>query len=514
MKRIGIVGGSFNPIHERHLELGLSALKERKLDHMIFLPTGNPPHKREGLEDGEHRWEMTCLAVSGLENCSVSRCELDREGTIYTVDTLTILKKQYPDAQFEYVIGEDTLRDLPNWRSPDEVFKLCTFVVCCRSHENLEKDEIVSQLQQRGARFAFLTLPPRDVSSTAVRDSLARGQVPPELSPQVMEYIRIFGLYGVKPSPEGFMEWYPLLKSVLSPKRLVHSLCVSFCARELAGIYHVSEEKAALAGLLHDCAKCIPLEEMQNFIQAGKQDVDVEIYGNGNLLHGYAGAVRANREFHTEDEEILDAIRTHTTGRPGMSTLEMILFLADKMEPSRKSYPELENIRSLVARSLIEAMKVSLQSSADYVAGRGERLHPSTLKTLEWLKNQTEKQKERNKMRELALKIAEILYEKKAWDIVALDVTGMTIITDCMVIASGRNALQVRALADEVEDRMSELGYEPRRKEGQQDGLWAVLDYEGVLVHIFHTEQRDFYRLDKLWETEANRIPLPFEKED
>ena len=82
-----------------------------------------------------------------------------------------------------------------------------------------------------------------------------------------------------------------------------------------------------------------------------------------------------------------------------------------------------------------------------------------------------------------------------------------------MLIASGRSALQVKALADEVEDRLSELGIEPARKEGQQEGRWIVLDYGSVLVHIFHAEEREFYRLDKLWEADQNRIALPFDNE-
>lgn len=114
-------------------------------------------------------------------------------------------------------------------------------------------------------------------------------------------------------------------------------------------------------------------------------------------------------------------------------------------------------------------------------------------------------------MNELVEKIAGILYDKKAQNIVALNVADMTVITDCMVIASGRSALQVKTLADEVEDRISEAGMEPLRKEGQQEGRWVVLDYGAVLVHIFHTEEREFYRLDKLWEAENNRIALPFD---
>ena len=112
-------------------------------------------------------------------------------------------------------------------------------------------------------------------------------------------------------------------------------------------------------------------------------------------------------------------------------------------------------------------------------------------------------------MNEMVEKIARTLYEKKAVDIVALDVAPLTVITDTMVIASGRSTIQVRTLADEVE-----MGEEPLRKEGQQDGRWVVLDYGSVLVHIFHTQEREFYRLDKLWESDQNRIALPFVEEN
>ncbi|MCI5846111.1 MAG: ribosome silencing factor [Candidatus Limiplasma sp.] len=114
---------------------------------------------------------------------------------------------------------------------------------------------------------------------------------------------------------------------------------------------------------------------------------------------------------------------------------------------------------------------------------------------------------------QLVKEMAQILYDKKAQDIVALDVTGLTVITDCMLIASGRNTLQVRTLAEDLQERMAEKGLDPIRREGQQDGHWVVLDYGDVLVHIFHTEDREFYRLDKLWENENNRVALPFEEE-
>ncbi|HNW86485.1 MAG TPA: ribosome silencing factor [Candidatus Limiplasma sp.] len=105
------------------------------------------------------------------------------------------------------------------------------------------------------------------------------------------------------------------------------------------------------------------------------------------------------------------------------------------------------------------------------------------------------------------------LYNKKAQDIVALDVTNLTVITDAMLIASGRNVLQIKALADEVEDRLAEAGVPLLRKDGHQDARWIVLDYGTVLVHLFHTQEREFYRLDKLWEHDQNRIALPFDGE-
>lgn len=115
---------------------------------------------------------------------------------------------------------------------------------------------------------------------------------------------------------------------------------------------------------------------------------------------------------------------------------------------------------------------------------------------------------------EIVTLAAKALYDKKGQDIVALDITRLTVIADAMLIASGRNPLQLKAMADEVEDKLAEAGVPLLRKDGHQDARWVVLDYGAVLVHLFHTQERDFYRLDKLWEHDGNRIPLPFEPLD
>ena len=385
-ERIGIMGGSFNPIHARHIEMAVCARREFDLERIIFLPTGNPPHKRAGLEDAQDRFEMTRLAVYGQQGFSASRMEIDREGIIYTVDTLARLQKQMPDTAFDYIIGEDTLVDLPNWRKADKVFTMCRFLVCCRTSDEIRNHPFVAELEKRGAEFAFLTLPPSDISSTAVRAKLQSGEEVPELPPQVEEYIRLMGLYGKKPLPPGAKQFYPQLREALSDKRLVHSLLVAHTARRLARIHGVNEDRAALAGLLHDCAKCLPLAAMQHIARENRLLLDKETLQSANLLHGPIGAVLAEKQYGVTDPIILSAIRGHTTGKVGMLPLDMIVFLADKIEPSRRSYPVLEEVRALAQKDLAAAMLHSLASTLEYVRSQNTQPHPLTQQVADWLK--------------------------------------------------------------------------------------------------------------------------------
>lgn len=116
--------------------------------------------------------------------------------------------------------------------------------------------------------------------------------------------------------------------------------------------------------------------------------------------------------------------------------------------------------------------------------------------------------------RTLALRAAEILYNKKARDLIALDVSHMTVITDYMVICSALNGQQVHALCDEVEEKLAEEGVFVHKKEGQNEGRWAILDYGQLLVHVFHPDDRQFYRLERLWDEGSNRLPLDFNQEE
>lgn len=191
------MGGSFNPIHLAHVNMARAALTGGHVDEVFFLPTGNPPHKKSGLTDKEHRYAMTCLAIAGEENMRASRVEIDREGMIYTVDTVSLLRESMPDCAFYYLIGADTVFQLHTWKRIDELITLCTFLACMRPGEDVRRaKEEAQRWRARGADIRFMDAPLMEISSTAVRSRLAAGLPADDLlAPAVAEYIRAHGLY-------------------------------------------------------------------------------------------------------------------------------------------------------------------------------------------------------------------------------------------------------------------------------------------------------------------------------
>lgn len=383
MERIGIMGGTLDPIHQGHLLMAKEALQDASLDRVLILPTGNPPHK-SGVTDGEHRWRMVCAAVAwdkGLEPC---RMELDRGGVIYTVDTLAQLRASYPAAQLFYIIGADTLLDLKNWRRYTEVLGMCTFLVCPRPWDTTPAELAAEEarLTALGGKFIHIGMPLADVSSTEVRQALAKGEALEGLPLQVTEYARLAGLYGRGTSIPP--EWLDRLFHDLKITRFAHSLGVVACARRLAEKHGIDQEKAVIAALLHDCAKYVPLEEMRSLCL--RQGVtDEAILASEDLMHAYAGAVMAREVYGVEDGEILSAIERHTLGAADMSPLEVLINLADKIEGTCRDYPGLAEVRALAEESLHAALYRSMQGTRRYVEGQGKALHPQTLATMAWL---------------------------------------------------------------------------------------------------------------------------------
>lgn len=179
------------------------------------------------------------------------------------------------------------------------------------------------------------------------------------------------------------------VQSALNIDRYIHTLGVAEEAKKLAKVYGDDElvKKAEYAGLLHDCAKDYPKEMKLRFCKEYHVPLDDIMKKQIDLVHPFLGAEVARREYKVEDTEILEAIKWHTTGKPNMSVLEKIVFIADYIEPNRENFDGLEKARELAYKDLDEAMKYILENTIEYVKERGKMLHPYSLEALEYYRN-------------------------------------------------------------------------------------------------------------------------------
>ena len=385
--RIGILGGTFDPIHQGHIQMALRVLEAVHLDQMLIMPSGNPPYKSCSTQP-EDRWKMVVAACSRDARLIPSRLEMDRSGSVYTIDTLLALRREYPKAELFYVIGADAAMKLHHWHRVNELLPLAAFLVCPRgsSFETDAFQDEIARLRAAGASLRVLRMPPVDISSTVIRASLRRGDPTPLLDGAVREFCAAKGLYGMARRIEASDRWLDQLFAALTPKRFAHSLSVARTARRLAFQYGVDPLQAEEAGLLHDCAKCLPMKEMRRIALEHSLTDDPAILESGALLHSLAGAWLARNAYGMADPAVLEAIAYHNTGHAGMSRLAMCVCLADFMEPNRESYPLLEEVRRLAEHSLEQALLLSLEGTAEYVCSRGKYLHPRTQETIAWLK--------------------------------------------------------------------------------------------------------------------------------
>lgn len=172
-KKIGIMGGTFDPIHVGHLILGEKAYEQLGLDKVWFMPSGNPPHKRnrEGRATDEQRIAMVKKAIAGNEHFELSLIEMHEEGYSYTYRTLEMLKKENPDTEYYFIIGADSLYNLDTWMEPSRICQACTMVVATRNHTpmtelNCEMEKMSTKF---GGRFLRLDTLNIDISSELLR---------------------------------------------------------------------------------------------------------------------------------------------------------------------------------------------------------------------------------------------------------------------------------------------------------------------------------------------------------
>ena len=192
LRRIGILGGTFNPVHRGHVQLARSALKRFDLDRVLFIPCARPPHKRpDGLAPSKHRLSMLKAAIRGEPRFRVSDIEIGRGGASYSIDTLHELRRRHPEAQFYFIIGVDSVNELKSWKRIDELRKLCTFVATGRPGFRV----------RRPAKVTMFKSALVDVSSSEIRSLVAEGKSIRRLVPAAVErYIIGRRLYQLKES--------------------------------------------------------------------------------------------------------------------------------------------------------------------------------------------------------------------------------------------------------------------------------------------------------------------------
>ncbi|WP_242839343.1 nicotinate-nucleotide adenylyltransferase [Oribacterium sp. P6A1] len=199
-KKVGIMGGTFDPIHNAHLALGECARVQMALDEVWFMPAKDPYFKKKkNVTPAKFRAEMTALAVKGHEGFKMSDFELLREGETYTAETLQKLNELYPDIHFYFIIGSDSMYQLETWWHPEIIMKHATLVVAEREYPERVRsfmDQVEYLRKKFGADIRVLDFEESDISSTMIREMAAKGEDLSELLPDAVSlYIGEHGLY-------------------------------------------------------------------------------------------------------------------------------------------------------------------------------------------------------------------------------------------------------------------------------------------------------------------------------
>jgi len=282
------------------------------------------------------------------------------------------------------------------------------------------------------------------------------------------------------------------LEDHVSEKRRIHTYGVVGTAKELAKRYGADAEKAETAALYHDMFRSSPDGILNQYVDEFR--LGEEYRNNANLSHGKIAAAVMERDWGITDRDILNAVRYHTTGRAGMSPLEKVIFLADAIEPGR-DYPQVETLRKLSEESLDQACLFLAERSIDYIKERGLFLHEDTIRAKDDFK---EKEKQMDYKR-MAIFAAKVLEDKKARDIVIINIGTKTTFADYMVLASGSSQRQIGTLSEELEEKFEQEAVFVRNIEGKKESGWILMDYSDIVINLLTAEMREKYDIEKVW---------------
>ena len=324
MNRI-IFGGGFDPIHLGHINMALAA-KESLKGEVIFVPAKIAVWKEDSISV-EHKLAMLKLAIGKYDGFSIDTFEIDQKEQPRSYQTVEYFKKKYPKDKLFFLIGQDQANSFDLWMNPDEIAKNTQIVYYKRPKY------VVNQANVERFKMQAIEGPVVDVSSSDIRSlkSLA-------INEEVLNYIEQNNLYFISK-----------IRSYIKESRFLHSLEVAHLACRLAKIHGLDYQKAYIAGVLHDIAKGVDKDESLRLMKEFYPEyLDIGAFA----YHQFLGEMLAKRDFGVVDEEILAAIKFHTTGRSDMNWLEKLIYASDKIEPTR----------GFDSSDLIKAMEEDLNS--------------------------------------------------------------------------------------------------------------------------------------------------------
>ena len=389
MERIGIYGGTFNPPHLGHIRAAEQAVDALGLSQLLLIPDRIAPHKDipRNSPTPEQRLQMLQLAVESHPRIRVSDIELRREGVSYTCDTIAQLKVQYPDAELILFMGTDMFLSFDSWKNPDSILRSASLGVFYRGErgERERIEQLKQQMEDRGARIYLVENDVITISSTQMRRLLAfrcAGAFFPE---GVLDYVRRYNLYDTRTDWKNLPmeELEKVVISLLNPNRVAHVLGCRETAVALARHWGADETDAARAAILHDVTKAIDGPLQLTLCEAYGKILSDFSRKYPKTLHALTGSMVAERIFG-ENEAVVSAIRHHTTGKADMNLLEMIIYVADYMEPNR-DFPGVEQLRELAYRDIRAALKLGLEMTLAHLKRQGNEVSPESREALAFL---------------------------------------------------------------------------------------------------------------------------------
>lgn len=357
--RILLYGGSFDPPHAGHASLLAAAIARLRPDAAYVVPALRSPGKAAPEASAADRLAMARAAFRG-PRVRVDAFELRRARPTYTYELIRHMRARHPGAELWALAGSDAFASIGSWRRPRELTRACRWAVGRRPGAALRT--------RPGALILPGTFP--DVSSSGLRARLLAGEgVSGSVPAAVRAVIGRRRLYG------GALR--ARLARGLAPERWRHTLAVAAMARELAQRHGLDAEKAALAGLLHDCGRALPVSEMVRRAPSLGVPFAREIARRQPvLLHAFFSERLARRVHGVRDREVLSAVGRHTFGAARMAPLERLLYVADACSRDR-SFPEAASIRRAAQDDLGEALREAVRVKLACALREGYWIHPS-----------------------------------------------------------------------------------------------------------------------------------------